>query len=213
VAVAGHRPLKGVTNITLDHDRAAHLALQHLFELGHRQIAVLRGQAFSSDANDRWHSICDAAQELGLHIKPELAMELDTDDPSPQTGCRLTKELLSRGPFTALFAYNDISAIGAIRAIREAGLRVPEDISVVGFDDIREAAYQYPSLTTIHQPLAKMGEIAADTLLQRIAGRKDYPRRILIEPQLVVRESTAKVPCAGGAGCGKTRTRNAPSMA
>jgi len=121
-------------------------------------------------------------------------------------GCRLTKQLLSRGRFTALFAYNDILAIGAIRAIREAGLRVPEDISVVGFDDIREAAYQFPSLTTIHQPLRKMGEIAAETLVQRIEGRRDHPRQILIEPELVARESTAKaVPYADGAGRGERR--------
>jgi len=192
VAVAGHRPLEGVTNITLDHARAAQLALRHLFDLGHRRIAVLRGQSFSSDANDRWRSICDAAQELGIPIRSELAVELDTDDTSPQMGCRLTRHLLSRGRFTALLAYNDTSAIGAVRAIREVGLRVPEDISVVGFDDILEAAYQFPSLTTIRQPLRKMGEIAAETLIQRIERRKGCPRQIFIEPELVVRESTAK---------------------
>ena len=192
VVVAGHIPLKGVTNITLDHARAAQMALKHLFELGHRQIAVLRGQSFSSDATERWFSICSAAQELGIRIPEELAIELDTDDPSPEIGCRLTKQLLARGRFTALFAYNDIAAIGAIRAIREAGLRVPEDVSVVGFDDIREAAYHLPSLTTVHQPLRKMGEIAAETLVQRIQGSKGYRRQILIEPEFVVRESTAK---------------------
>ncbi len=214
VAVAGHRPLKGVTHITLDHTRAAHLALRHLFDLGHRQIAVLRGHPFSSDADDRWHCICDAARGLRIRLRPELAVHLDTDDPSPAMGCRLTKQLLSRGRFTALFAYNDILAIGAIRAIREAGLRVPEDISVVGFDDIREAAYQFPSLTTIHQPLRKMGEIAAETLVQRIEGRRDHPRQILIEPELVARESTAKaVPYADGAGRGEGGTRMEPSLA
>jgi DNA-binding LacI/PurR family transcriptional regulator len=192
VAVAGHRPLKGVTNITLDHAQAAHLALSHLYDSGHRQIAILRGQSFSSDADDRWHSICDAAAGLGIHIPAELAVELDTDDPSPEMGYRLTKQLLSRGHFTALFAYNDISAIGAIRAVREAGLRVPEDISVVGFDDIREAAYHLPSLTTVRQPLRKMGEIAAQTLVDRIGGRNDYPSQILIDPELMVRESTGK---------------------
>ena len=83
---------------------------------------------------------------------------MSVDDPSPQEGYKTTKELLSRKvPFTALFAYNDISAVGAIRAIKETGLRVPEDISVVGFDDIREAAYHLPSLTTVRQPLRKIG--------------------------------------------------------
>jgi len=207
VSVSGHRLLKGVTNITLDHDRAAHLALGHLFELGHRDIAVLRGQPFSPDANDRWRSICDAAGELGISIHPELVLELDSDDPSPGMGCRLTKVLLSRHRFTALFAYNDISAIGALRAIREAGLRVPEDISVVGFDDIREAAYQMPSLTTIHQPLRKMGEIAAETLLQQVQKGKRLPRQILIEPELVVRESTGPPASKGTASIQMTLAR------
>jgi len=192
VAVAGHRNLKGVTNITLDHARAAQLALRHLFDLGHRRIAVLRGQSFSSDADDRWNAICDAAQGLGICIPDELVLALDSDDPSPEMGYRLTKQLLTRGHFTALFAYNDTSAIGAIRAVRETGLRVPEDISVVGFDDIREAAYHLPSLTTVRQPLRKMGEIAAQTLVDRIAGRVNHSSPILIEPELVVRESTAQ---------------------
>ena len=132
-------------------------------------------------------------QELKIKIRPALTAQLDSGEPSPQVGYRLIKDLLSRGhKFTALFAYNDTSAIGAIRAIREAGLRVPEDISVVGFDDIRDAAYHLPSLTTVRQPLRKMGEIAAQTLVERIEGRKDYPDQIAIEPSLIVRESTTK---------------------
>jgi LacI family transcriptional regulator len=90
-----------------------------------------------------------------------------------------------------LFAYHDISAIGAIRAFQEAGLSVPADISVVGFDDIQGAAYNTPSLTTVRQPLIRMGTIAAQTLLERIEGREDYPAEIAIQPELVVRESTA----------------------
>jgi LacI family transcriptional regulator len=197
VAVAGHKRVKGVTNIILDHARAAYLALTHLNDLGHREIAFLRGQPHSSDSVDRWRAIGDAARDLGIRIYPGLTVQIDADDPSPEVGYRITQELLSRGQrFTALFAYNDISAIGAVRAIREAGLRVPEDVSVVGFDDIREAAYHVPSLTTVRQPLRKMGEIAAQTLVERIEGREDYPREIAIEPVLVVRESTSKaVPC------------------
>ncbi len=195
VAVAGHRPAAGVTNIVLDHVQAARLALAHLSELGHREIAIVRGQPFSSDSKDRWNSICEVAHEMGLIIRPELTIQLDADDPSPLPGYRFTKELLSRNKcFTALFAYNDITAIGAIRAIKEAGLSVPQDISVVGFDDIRDAAYHTPSLTTVRQPLRKMGEIAAQTLLERVEGRKDYPASIPIEPVLVVRESTGPPP-------------------
>ena len=113
----------------------------------------------------------------------------------PALGCPFTKQLLARNkPFPALFAYNDISAIGAIRALQEQGLRVPQDVSVMGFDDIPNAAFNTPSLTTVRQPLARMGEVAAQTLLERIAGRHDYPSEIAIEPELVVRESTAEAP-------------------
>jgi LacI family transcriptional regulator len=106
----------------------------------------------------------------------------------------MTGKLLKTGrPFTALFAFNDISALGAIRALREAGRRIPEDVSVIGFDDIQSAAYQNPGLTTIRQPLRQMGMTAAETLVQRINSSKsaEYPKNIVAEPELIVRGSTA----------------------
>jgi LacI family transcriptional regulator len=109
-------------------------------------------------------------------------------------GFPVTKELLARKqPFTALFAYNDISAIGAIWALREAGLRVPQDVSVVGFDDIPGAAFANPGLTTVRQPLLRMGEIAAQTLVRQIEELDEYVSEIAIEPEFVVRDSTACV--------------------
>ena len=197
VAVSGHRNVKGVTNIVLNHQRAASLALEHLFQLGHRQIAFIKGQAFSSDTEVRWSAIREAASRLGLPINPKLAAQLEGDSASPELGYGVTQKLLSaREPFTALFAFNDISAIGAIRALREAGRRVPEDISVVGFDDIQSAAFQNPGLTTVRQPLRKMGEIAAETVLRGITNSKSahYPRLITVEPELVVRGSTCQAP-------------------
>ena len=195
VVISGHRQIEGVTNITLDHIKAAQLVLGHLSELGHREIAVIKGQPLSVDSGARWDGIVDAARALGIQLRPELTVQLTGDDPSPQKGYQSAKELLSRKiPFTALFAYNDISAVGAIRAIKETGLRVPEDISVVGFDDIREAAYHLPSLTTVRQPLRKIGALAAETLLDRIEGRNGHEAGILVEPELVVRESTAAAP-------------------
>jgi DNA-binding LacI/PurR family transcriptional regulator len=197
VAVAGHHNVKDVTNIVLDHMHAAEIALQHLYDLGHRRIACIRGQSFSADSSDRWNSIRKVAARLGINVPAELTVQQTTDDPSPQQGYRLTRCLLERAPnFTAVFAYNDVAAIGAIRAIREAGLRVPEDISVVGFDDIRDAAYHVPSLTTVRQPLRTMGEMAAQILVDRIEGRKDYPSRVAIEPELVIRESTGRAQIA-----------------
>jgi LacI family transcriptional regulator len=193
IAVAGHKKLKGVTNITLDHIKAAVLALHHFKELGHERVAFMKGNPLSSDAKDRWDAICQVASDIGIKIDPELTVQIDTDDPTPKLGYPFAKQLLARKlPFTALFAYNDISAIGAIRALQEQGLRVPQDISVMGFDDIPGAAYHTPSLTTVQQPLNRMGEVAAQVLLERIEGNKEYPSEIAIEPALVVRESTAK---------------------
>lgn len=195
IVIAGHRQIENVTNITLDHFKAAHSVLTHLSELGHRDIAVIRGQPLSADSSARWQGINEAAHELGISIRSELTGQLSVDDPSPQEGYRTAKEMLSRKvPFTALFAYNDISAVGAIRAIKETGLRVPEDISVVGFDDIREAAYHLPSLTTVRQPLRKLGEMAAKILMQRIEGQEAYPSQVFVDPELVIRESSSAAP-------------------
>jgi DNA-binding LacI/PurR family transcriptional regulator len=195
VAVAGHKKVKGVTNIILDHQRAAVLALNHLKELRHERIAFMKGNPLSSDANDRWEAIRQVARDIGLNIDPDLTIQIDADDPTPRLGYPFAKQLLAREKrFTALFAYNDISAIGAIRAIQEQGLRVPQDISVMGFDDIPGAAFHTPSLTTVRQPLNRMGEVAAESLLDRIEGGKEYPAEIAIEPELVVRESTAQAP-------------------
>jgi DNA-binding LacI/PurR family transcriptional regulator len=195
VAVAGHKKVKGVTNIILDHHRAAVLALNHLKDLRHQRIAFMKGNPPSSDSKDRWDAICQVATQIGINVDPDLTVQIDTDDTTPMLGYPFARQLLARKkPFTALFAYNDMSAIGAIRAIQELGLRVPQDISVVGFDDIPGAAFYTPSLTTVRQPLNRMGEVAAQCLLDRIEGKKEYPAEIAIEPELVVRESTARAP-------------------
>ena len=196
VTVSGHNEVKGVTNIELDHRRAAELALEHLHHLGHRNIAFIKGQEFSSDTEVRWNAIKETAAELGIPINPKLTVQLEGDLPSTQLGYSVTKKLLaSHEPFTALFAFNDLSAIGAIGALREKGLQVPGDVSVVGFDDIQSAAFQNPALTTVRQPLRKMGMIAAETVLRRIArpGMDAATPRVMVEPELVVRESTAAV--------------------
>lgn len=195
VAIAGHRKMKGVTNVVLDHERAAVLALNHLKDLGHQRIAFMKGNPLSSDSKDRWDAICRVAGEIGINIDPDLTVQIDSDDPTPMLGYPVTKRLLARQkPFTAIFSYNDISAIGAIRALEEHGLRVPQDVSVLGFDDIPGAEFHKPSLTTVRQPLNRMGEVAAEALLNRLEGRKEYPSDIALEPELIVRESTANAP-------------------
>lgn len=194
IAIAGHRPVEGVTNILLDHRRAALLALQHLFDLGHREIAFMKGPQYSADSTDRWNAILEVAQDLGIAVRPELTIQLEGDLSTPEVAYPATKEFLAgrKRPFTALFAFNDNSALGAISAFQEAGLHVPHDISVVGFDDIKMAPYINPSLTTVRQPLLKMGEIAARTLLNQIKNGEEYVAEILVEPELVIRKSTTK---------------------
>jgi len=197
VAVSGHREISGVTNIVLNHSCAAKLALEHLTKLGHSRIAFIKGQEFSSDTEARWEAVLGSAKKLGLEVSRSLTGQLEGESSSPQLGYEVTRKILGSGQaFTALFAFNDISAIGAIQALREAGRRVPEDVSVVGFDDIQSAAFQNPGLTTVRQPLRDMGVIAAETLLQRInaTAKMPYPKAITIEPEFVVRGSTAAAP-------------------
>jgi LacI family transcriptional regulator len=196
VTVSGHNQVKGVTNILLNHQRAAEVALKHLAHLGHRQIAFIKGQEFSSDTEVRWTNIERIAHQLGLTINPRLVTQLEGDSPSPQLGYKATKKLLATDQaFSALFAFNDISAMGAIRALRESGRQVPEDVSVIGFDDIQSAAFQNPALTTVRQPLREMGRAAAEILLKRInrPGSELHDKHI-VEPELIIRETTSAPP-------------------
>ncbi len=193
-AVAGHRPIRGVTNVVLDHRFAAELTLSHLHSLGHRNIAFLRGQSFSSDSSERWTSIEAVAQKFGLTIRPELIVQLERDMSSPELGYPTIQQLLSSGQrFTALVAFNDMSAMGAIRALQDLGLVVPRDVSVIGFDDIKIAAFNNPRLTTIRQPLSNMGRIAAQCVLNQLNGSEQFRKQITVEPELLVRESTCVV--------------------
>jgi len=194
VAISAHNNASGVTNIVLDHKRAASLALGHLHQLGHRRIAFMKGPEIIPDTEYRWRGILQMARKLRIEVHPELCIQLAADSWSPQVGYEPMSELLARTrDFTAIFCFNDISAIGVIRAIHDAGLRVPEDVSVVGFDDIISAAYQKPSITTVRQPLREMGSEGAQVLLNLIAHpQKDAPAEIVMQPELIVRESTGQ---------------------
>jgi DNA-binding LacI/PurR family transcriptional regulator len=192
VAIAGHRQVSGVTNVVLDHHRAAELSLRHLYDLGHRKIAFMHGQPYSSDSDARWEGIVQVAQDLGLSVRAELTIQLEKDLTSPELGYPVVAQLLAHHrSFTAVVSFNDVAAIGCIRALHDAGLRVPQDVSVVGFDDIKEAAFQTPSLTTIRQPLQQMGELAVKLLLQQLrSSDAKTPPQVAVEPELIVREST-----------------------
>ena len=191
VAIAGHQQVPNVSNIILDHRLAAQLVLQHLISLGHRQIAFFRGPSSSSDSAPRWSAIQEVAAELYLPIHPELVFQLERIPNTSDLGYLPAKALLAtRLPFTALFAYNDTSAVGAMFVLHEAGFRVPEDISVVGFDDIAVASFTFPPLTTVRQPLLEMGTVAAQTLLDRIEERAPFIPEIALAPELIIRNST-----------------------
>jgi DNA-binding LacI/PurR family transcriptional regulator len=204
VVISGHTRIKGLSNVVIDHDRAARLALKHLVELGHRRIALFRGHPGGSDAADRSRAIFKAAASLRLKIPPELTLQLSGEgdgevfapDAAYQEGYAFAQKLLRRRvDFTALFAFDDASAIGAIRAFLDHGLRVPDDVSVIGFDDIQNAAFHNPRLTTVRQPLREMGRIAARVLLARIKSTKPSDDSfVIIDPELIVRDSTGPAP-------------------
>jgi len=205
VAISAHSAAENVTNIVLDHHLAVHQALSHLYALGHRRIAFMRGPRAIPDSEFRWESIQQVARELNLKLDPALVVRIDSAGWSmkdgyhpmaPEIGHKPMQALLEKTKeFTAIFCFNDIAAIGAIRALKDVGLSVPGDVSVVGFDDIQSAAYSTPSLTTVRQPLLGMGKRGAQILLERIGNRENpYPAEIVMAPELVVRESTGPAP-------------------
>jgi DNA-binding LacI/PurR family transcriptional regulator len=186
-----------VTNIVLNHKRAAELAFDHVAGLGHKSIAVIKGQTFSSDTKPRWVATQMAARRAGVKLDAKLVVQLEGDAPTHEPGYFAAQQLMaSNVPFTAVMAFNDVSAIGAIRALREAGLRVPQDVSVVGFDDVQSAAFQNPGLTTVRQPLRTMGILAAESLVRQIGAGDGQPpaKQLVVDPELVVRESTCPPP-------------------
>jgi len=201
VAISAHSPVENVTNIVLDHHAAVEQALKHLYQLGHRRIAFMRGPRAIPDSDYRWESIQQVAQEIGLRIDPAHVIRIEAGGWStrtgqhpmaPEIGYKPMKALLEKSrDFTAVFCFNDIAAIGAIRALKDVGCSIPGDVSVVGFDDILSAAFATPSLTTVRQPLVEMGMRGAQVLLERIADKtKQFPAEIVVQPELVVREST-----------------------
>jgi LacI family transcriptional regulator len=185
-------------SITIDNHAGIRSALQHLVSLGHRKIAFIKGHKGSADTEDRWDAVVAAARSLSIKVDPQLVVQLQRlgvqQISAIEEGARCAQGLFSRQrEFTALMAFNDISAIGAINRFREHGWRMPEDLSVVGFDDVVAARIVYPALTTVQQPLQLIGETAAREVINAIAnGVKD--QQLVLTPKLVVRSSTAPPP-------------------
>ncbi|MET9736401.1 LacI family DNA-binding transcriptional regulator [Streptomyces sp. NPDC006458] len=181
----GHR----YPNVDFDQAYGARSAVTHLLGLGHRTVWHVAGPHDSFAARRRaesWHRTLTAA---GAPIPP-----VSYGDWTAQSGYRIGQELARRPEVTAVFAANDQMALGVMLALHEAGRRIPEDISVVGFDDVAEAAYFLPPLTTVRQNFEVVGRHCVTLLLDQIEGRTDGPRSLAVEPELVVRESTAPPP-------------------
>src|SRR5467141_3157690 len=161
-----------VSSVMVDNENGARLALEHLYQLGHRKIAFIRGPKMLIDSAPRWRGIQKFAHSAGLEIDPSLVLQLpDSLDPNSgfEGGYRFTEELLQRKKkFTALMAFDDLTALGVIRALTKAGVKVPENCSVVGFDDVLLSALSAPSLTTVRQPLEAMGNLAVNIVMEGV---------------------------------------------
>jgi len=190
-----------VSSVTVDNECGAQAAIEHLYSLGHREIAFIRGPRHITDTAPRWKGVRSFAAASQLEINPALVVDLpESSDPlsSFDAGYELTEELIRKKcPFTALMAFDDMTAFGAIRALHKAGIRVPEQCSVIGFDDISHSSVLTPALTTVRQPMAEMGQLAVNIVSDSInalqaQGKISAVHRKLV-PRLTVRDSTAEI--------------------
>ena len=176
-----------VDSVTNDDHAGAEMAVEHCVSLGHRRIAHIDGGQ-GAGAPDRRRGYEAGMTRLGLGAQVLVVPGTYTEE-GGHRGCLV---LLAQHPRpTAIFAANDLAAIGALNAIEESGLKVPEDVSLVGYDNTSLAALRHISLTTLHQPRLEMGRLALATLRERMDGGRAQPRRVVLSPTLVVRASTA----------------------
>jgi LacI family transcriptional regulator, repressor for deo operon, udp, cdd, tsx, nupC, and nupG len=186
---------KNVTSVYVDNVQAASTAVNHLITLGHRDIAFISGPAARPICADRQRGYEQALREAGLPVNPALIV---SGDFSFEAGARGVETLLaSKQKFTALFCCNDEMAIAAMLTLSLHGRRVPEEVSVVGFDDIRLARYCNPPLTTIAQPKNQLGGEAMTLLIETLNGGDPSPRKRILSTELVIRKSTARRPESG----------------
>jgi len=191
VVVTG-RSLKapGLYALSFDNFEGARLAVQHLLGLGHRRIAFISGDPRHPDAKERLRGYRSALEAAGVAHSPALVLPGEYTENS---GFIAVERLLESGePFSAIFAANDQMAFGAALALHRRRLRVPDDVSLVGFDDLASAVYSTPPLSTVHHPVYELGQLAAQAMLQMLAG--ETPTTALPAPRFIVRESTRELP-------------------
>ena len=213
VAVGRDMSSSSIRSIVVDNEEGGYRALEHVYGLGHRKIAFIRGPRQMLDSAQRWEGICRFARDVKLPLNRALVKQLPASsepNSSFDAGEGLTTELLRSGvSFSAIVAFDDVTALGVIRSLYKAGRSVPGDCSVIGFDDVPHSAFASPGLTTIRQPLEKMGEEAAAWMVANLQaanheedeGEKPEPAgRLLLPPELICRDSTARVGKTGNGG-------------
>ncbi len=188
--VGRHIAEAGSRSIAIDNEYGGLLAARHLTDNGHRVIGHLTGPLSFPDSRARLQGYRQGLEEAGIAFDDTLVIESDWLE---EGGYQATMRLLKRRPdITAVFAGNDQMAIGSYQALRATGKRIPDDISVVGFDDVVFARYLYPTLTTVRQPLLEMGEAAAGLVLAALRGEKPEVTE-QFEPELAVRQSVRRL--------------------
>jgi LacI family transcriptional regulator len=201
VTIGWEIPGNRVSFAMVDNETGGRLSLEHLYQLGHRRIACIRGPKSLIDSAPRWRGVQKFAQSVNLEIDPALVVQLPEvydATASFDQGYRLTEELLQKKKkFTALLAFDDLTALGAIRALAKAGVSVPEQCSVIGFDDVPISGLSAPALTTVRQPLEIMGGAAVNMVMDAIKttheNREWSAVAQKLHPELVIRDSTRAI--------------------
>ncbi len=185
ITIGRHPTNDQINYVDIDNRAGAYQGVSHILRTGHKRVAVINGPHDTIASLDRYQGYLDALRERGIPLIPELVAEGEFSD---TTGYLAMKHLLPHCP-DAVFVASDAMAFAAMRAIQEAGLRIPEDVAVVGFDDIPAAATSKPPLTTVRQPIQRTGSIAAELLVDMIEHPDPFPRRIVLPTELVFRSS------------------------
>lgn len=187
VLIDQHDPLGKSTEIVTTNRKGAYEAVSYLIELGHRRIAFITGLLVLYSTGERLAGYKEALSDHNIPIDERYIVEGDFWE---HEAYQATKRLLNLDPLpTAIFASNDLTALGAMVAIREHGLQIPEDISIIGFDDIPEAAFVHPKLTTVRQPLVKMGRAAVQQLFETLDNLDRPSGQIVLDTELIIRDS------------------------
>ena len=183
--MVGRHPLLDVSYLDVDNVQAARNAVMHLVHLGYKRIATITGDLDQISGADRFQGYLNALREAKLPFSQLLIAE---GDYSEEGGYKAMQRLIKQKP-EAVFIASDMMVYGAMRALREADLRIPEDIAIVGFDDLSSSAKTNPPLTTVRQPISKMGNLAAEALIEMIETGSTEKKRIIVDTELVVRQS------------------------